>query len=69
MILYEKCIQNVVRKPVMKRPLSRPRLRGEDDIKMDLVEITWKSVDWIYEAHDRDRRRSFVDMVMKLWVS
>jgi hypothetical protein len=31
----------LVGKPEGKRPLGRPRLRGEDGIKMDLKEIGW----------------------------
>jgi hypothetical protein len=37
-----------------KRPLGRPRSRCEDNIKMDLREMTWKSVDWIHLALVRD---------------
>ena len=30
-----------------KRPLGRPRFRLEDDIKIDLQEVGWGSMDWI----------------------
>jgi hypothetical protein len=30
-----------------KRPLRRPRLSWEDNIKMDLEKIGWNGVDWI----------------------
>ena len=30
-----------------KRPLGRPRRRLENDIKMDLQEVGWGSVDWM----------------------
>jgi hypothetical protein len=30
-----------------KSPLGRPRLRWEDNIKMDLREIAWDGMDWI----------------------
>jgi hypothetical protein len=30
-----------------KRPLGRPRLRWEDNIKMDFQEIGWGGMDWI----------------------
>jgi hypothetical protein len=29
------------------RPLRRPRLRWEDNIKMDLQEVGWVGMDWI----------------------
>jgi hypothetical protein len=37
-----------------KRPLGRSRLRWWDNIKVDLTEITLKSVDWIYVSQDKD---------------
>jgi hypothetical protein len=33
-------------KPEGKRPLGRPRRRWEDEIRMDLREIGWGSVQW-----------------------
>jgi hypothetical protein len=35
----------LVRKPERKRPLGRPRLRGVDNIKLDLREIGWGGMD------------------------
>jgi hypothetical protein len=40
-------------KPEGNRPLGRPRRRWENNIKMDLQEITWGDVDWIHLAKDR----------------
>jgi hypothetical protein len=51
-----------------KRPLERPRCRWEDVIKMDLREIGWGSVKWIYLAQDRDHWRGLVNTVMNLRV-
>ena len=31
----------LLRKPEGRRPLGRPRLRREDDIKVDLEEVGW----------------------------
>jgi hypothetical protein len=42
-------------KPEGKRPLGRPRLRWEDNIKMDLQEVGCGGTDWIDVAQDRDR--------------
>jgi hypothetical protein len=51
-----------------KRPLGRPRLKWEDNIKMDLQEGGCGSVDWIELARARDRRRALVNEVMSLRV-
>jgi hypothetical protein len=40
----------LVGRPEGKRPLGRPRCRWEDNIKMDLREIGFGDVDWIYLA-------------------
>jgi hypothetical protein len=37
------------------RPLGRSRHGWEDNIRIDLGEIEWECVDWIYVAQDRDR--------------
>jgi len=37
----------LVGRPGMKRPLARHRRRCEDNIKMDLQEVEWRSMDWI----------------------
>jgi len=54
----------MVGKPEGKRPLGRPRLRWEDNIKMDLQEVGCGSMDWIELAQDRDRWRALDDAVM-----
>jgi len=52
-----------VGKPEGKRPLGRPRLRWEDNIKMDLQEVGCGGMDWFNLAHDRDRWRELVNAV------
>jgi len=54
-------------KPEGQRPLGKPRLRWEDNIKMDLQEVGW-GMDWIELAQDRDRWRALVNTVMNLRV-
>jgi hypothetical protein len=39
-----------------------------DNIKMNLREIGWDAMDWIYLAQDRDQWSAIVNMVMNLWV-
>jgi hypothetical protein len=57
-----------VGKPEGKRPLGRPRHRWVDNIKMDLLEIGWGSVDWIGLAQDRNKWRALVNAVMNIRV-
>jgi hypothetical protein len=40
----------LVGKPERKRPLGRPRRRWEDNITINLREIGWGGMDWIYLA-------------------
>jgi hypothetical protein len=58
----------LVGKPERKRPLGRPRLRWEDNIKMDLQEVRYGDTDWIELAEDRDMWRTFVNAVMNFLV-
>ena len=57
-----------VGKPEGKRPVGRPRLRWEDNIKMDLQEVGCKGMDWIDLSQDRDSWRTLVNAVMNLRV-
>jgi hypothetical protein len=58
----------LVGKPEGRRPLGRPRRRWEDNIKMDLREVGWESMDSINLAQDRDRWRALVNAVMNVRV-
>jgi hypothetical protein len=51
---------------VGKRPLGSPKHRWVENIKFDLLEIGWGSVDWIDLAQDRDKWRALVNAVMNL---
>jgi hypothetical protein len=51
-----------------KRQLGRPRNGWEDDIKMDLGEIGWGSMDWINLSEDRDQWKALVKKIMILRV-
>ena len=58
----------LVGKPEGKRPLGRPRLRREDNIKMDLEEVGRGCGDWMELTQDRDRWRALVSTVMNFGV-
>jgi hypothetical protein len=58
----------LVGRPECKRPLGRPRRRGEDNIKMDVRETVIDGANWIRLAQERVRWRAFVNTVMNLWV-
>jgi hypothetical protein len=63
-----KVCRLLVGKPGRKGPLGRPRRRWIDNIKMDLLEIGLRIVDWIGLAQDRCRWRALVNAVMNLRV-
>ena len=48
-----------------KRSLGRYRRRWEDNIKMNLQEVGWGGMDFIDLAHDSDRWRALVKVIMK----
>jgi hypothetical protein len=52
-----------------RRSLGRLRHRWVDNIKMDLREIVWDSMDWIHLAHDRDQWMALMYTVMNLRVT
>jgi hypothetical protein len=56
----------LVGKPEEKRPLGRSRRRWEDNIVMDLQEVSCRDMDWIDLAQDRDRCRVLVNAAMNL---
>jgi hypothetical protein len=58
----------LVGKPGGKRPLGRPRRSCVDNIKMDLREIGYGSMDWIDLVQDRDQWMALVNKVMNLRV-
>jgi len=57
-----------VGKPERKKLLGRPRLRWEDNIKVDVQEVGFEDMAWINVAQDRDRWRAVVNAVMNLRV-
>jgi hypothetical protein len=60
--------RTLVGKPEGRRLLERSRRRWEDNIKMDLRDVGFGSIDWIDLAQDRDRWRALVYTLMNLRV-
>jgi len=44
-------------------PLGRPRLRWEDNIKMDLQEVGCGDMDWVDLVQDRDKWWALTNVV------
>jgi hypothetical protein len=58
----------LVGKSERKRPLGRPRRRWKDNIRMNLMEIAWKIVNWIHLAKDWDQWLTILNTVLNLRV-
>jgi hypothetical protein len=54
----------LVRKPEGKRPLGGSRRRWMDNIKLDIREMGWCGMSWIYLAQNTDHWRTLVITVM-----
>jgi hypothetical protein len=65
----KKNVNSLVGKPEGKRSHGRTKRRWEDNIRIDLREIGWESLDWIHLAQDRNQRWALVNTVMNLRVS
>jgi hypothetical protein len=51
-----------------KETTKKTRRRWVDNVKIDLGEVGWGTVDWIGLAHDRNRWRALVISVLNLRV-
>jgi hypothetical protein len=49
-----------------KTPLGKPRLRWEDNIKMDHQVVGCRGMDWIELAQDKDKWWGLLNAVMNL---
>ena len=67
---YELRIFNIVNIltgiPAGKRRLGRPRRRWEDNIRMNLKEMSNNAKNWVDSAQDRDYWRSLVNAALNL---
>jgi hypothetical protein len=58
----------LVSKPENKRSLGRHRRKRVDNIKIDLREIGWGGMEWIYLTLNRGQWRALVNTVINLRV-
>jgi hypothetical protein len=58
----------LVGKPERKRPLWKPRHRWEDN-EIDLTEMRWGGMEWIYLVQDKDQCRALANMVTNICVA
>ena len=42
--------------------------RWDDNVKRNLKETVWQDVDWLHLSQDRDKWRTVVDKVIRLWL-
>jgi hypothetical protein len=61
-----KAYSILVGKPEGKRQLRRHGYRWEGNIRMDLREVGWEGVHWMYLAPDIDKWLAFVNRVMNI---
>ena len=66
--MCRNCIIIIIIIITVSRPLRRPRLRWEDNIKMDLQEVGRGCGDWMELGQDRDRWPALVSTVMNFRV-
>ena len=51
-----------------KRPLGGPKLRWEDNIRMDLKEICFNMRNWVESAQDSEYWRALVNAALNLHI-
>jgi hypothetical protein len=64
----EKCYKILVGNPPGKSPPGRPRRCWENNIRIDIREMEWESVDWTHLAQDRDQWKPLLYTVINLRV-
>jgi hypothetical protein len=52
----------------VRRSLGRPMHKWKHNIKIDIGEVGWESVDWIHLAHSRENWRALVNTMVKLGI-
>jgi hypothetical protein len=50
-------------------PFGRPKPRRRDGIELDITEIAWKVVDWVYCSIVRNPGQTFVKTVVNVQIA
>jgi len=66
MVEKRNTYRTFIGKPEGKRQCVRPRCRCEDNIRIDLQEIGWESVNWIHLTQDSVQWWALVNMITNL---
>lgn len=69
MIKAKNTHRNLVGRPKEKISVGRPNRRWKKNFEVDLREIGWSDVYWIYLAHDMGRLRAVMGSVRSLRVA
>jgi hypothetical protein len=64
----KKCVQGFSGETERKRASGIPRLRYENNVKMDFEEVGWGGMDWIDLAQDRNLWRALMNDPMNIRV-
>ena len=64
----ERCLLCVGGETCRKETALKIQHQLEGSSKMDLKELSWEGMDWIYLAEEMDKWQAFMDTVMQLWV-
>jgi hypothetical protein len=59
-------LKSLTGKPTNKRPSGRPGRRWENDIRLDLKQISINTNNWVVSAQDRNYWRAFVNATLNL---
>jgi hypothetical protein len=59
-------LKKLTGKPTRKRPLGSPRRRWEDNIRMDLEELSINADNWVVSSQDREYWRALLNAALNL---
>lgn len=66
---YTSCTIYFQEKTKGKMPFGRPKPRRRDGIELDITEIAWKVVDWVYCSIVRNPGQTFVKTVVNVQIA
>ena len=67
--LHRSVFKNLTGKDTGKIPLGRPRRRWEENVRMDLEEISINTRNWVDSDQERDYWKALVNATLNLRVT